>query len=430
MAPSTSSIAPTAASVPAAKTLEEKEKKFTLPKTNSEARKTGRKLVRPRILKPEDSQADIETSEVEGSDNNTKPLSHDSVETQGTLMLQAPAPVRKRPSNPSLELPDSLVPGETSSEATEPTLKKSKNSETLPDSGEGQPSESGEAQAAVNSENLGVVPATDESMEDVTDLPSESKESADADKDEIESNEKQEQSTIDAKRQEEFQGDIAAEESLNKVNEGVDPLSTPTEQEIQQPATESGSELEEGELVTDIPDPESGSVPNVMGSPEPGELQPENPTTSEEPMDVAAAEVGELDDDKNEDGNMAEDIAESSEKSNDNNERPAVEPDEVSEASAATPPETTTSTSTTVEVRGTRQGGTTLAAAADMEGRQQQAAAASRSSTTINLLERAKERASIRQAAMSPSLANRGRGRSVRGRGGRSARGQGQGKQG
>lgn len=423
--------APTAANVLAPKALDEREKKLILPKPNFEARKTGRKLVRPRIMKPEDSQVDSEMLEAEGSDNSTKQtLSQNTVEIHGTPMLQAPQPVRKRPSTPSTsELQESTVQDETSFEITEPTQKKPKNSENPLDGGEEQPSEN-EGQPATASENSEVLPATDESREDVADLPSEIMESVDADKDETEADGKHELSIMDAKRQEEFQNDRSdiAEESLNKVNDAIesdDPFYTRNEQEIQQQAIESGSEREEGELPIDIGDLEGGSsMPNAMGSPEPGELLSEHATTSDNPtgideeaLDVTAAEAGEIDpsqgiyDDKNEEGNVTEDIGESSERLSENIEQPAAEPEEVSEATTISPE--ITSTGTAVELGAPRQGGPNVSA--DTDGKQP-----SRSSTTINLNERAKERAKERQAAM----LSRGRGRSTRGRGGRSARGQ------
>ncbi|KAL3498454.1 hypothetical protein ACH5RR_041186 [Cinchona calisaya] len=436
VAPGTSSPAPSAANLVPAKTVDEKERKLVLPKPNLETRKTGRKLVRPRILKPEEPQGDVEMSEMEGSGNSARFLPSNNVETPGNLALPAPPLGRKRASTSStLELREELlIPEGTSSDVGEPTFKKSKNTETQLDGDEGLPSESCDGEVAANLEDSSeVLPATEESMDDLADLPQ-------GFKDDVENAGKQpEEPTADVKSREEFQNDggDASGESLIKLNDDL--LKNQADQDIQQPTAESGSEREEGELVTDTANMEGGgSISNTMVSPEPGELQSEHGTATEiplgvyeDPLDQATMEVGEidiyqaLDDDKNEEGITTDDIGESSSKVHDNVEPVAAETDEVSEA--ATTDTDNISANTAVEIGVSGQGGTSVTN--DTEEGKQVSPINRSSTTTINLHERAKERASIRQAAMYSSL-GRGRGRTPRGRGGRSARGQASGKQG
>ncbi|OMO78493.1 Tetratricopeptide, MLP1/MLP2-like protein [Corchorus capsularis] len=104
------------------------ERRSVLPKTTIETRKTGRKLVRPRFVKPEEPQSDVDMSEA---------TSHDA-DAQGTHTQQN-EPVRKRLASTTSELhEDSPVPGETSADVTEPLLKKSKGSDSPPETSEGQ----------------------------------------------------------------------------------------------------------------------------------------------------------------------------------------------------------------------------------------------------------------------------------------------------
>lgn len=444
-APATSSPAPSTANVPSAKTVHEKEKKSVLVKPSLETRKTGRKLVRPRIIKPEESQPDILMSEVEGSD---KPSSSNDLENQGNLDIPASAPGRKRPS--ALSTPELceelLVTDETGIDVAEPTLKRSRNSEIPQEGGEGLPTEGSDSQAAGKLEDsLEVLPASEESMDDIPDLPHVSKDIAvNVDKDEGETAAKQaEEPTADVKMQEEFQHDKGdgADACSNKLNGALlsdVPLKHQADQEIQHPAAESESEREEGELVTDVADVEGGlNMSTTLGSPEP-EFLSEHGTASEippgvddDPVDQATVEVGDteisqaLDDVKNDEGIITEDIGENSHRLNDDIEQAAAETDEVSEAT--TNPDKTP-TSTGIEIGVSKQGG---ASAINDTEEGKQVSPIYKSSTTINLSERAKERASIRQGGIL-SLTSRGRGRAPRGRGGRSARGRGQtsGKQG
>ncbi|XP_071905571.1 nuclear-pore anchor isoform X2 [Coffea arabica] len=447
MAPAISSPAPSTANVPSAKTVHEKEKKSVLVKPSLETRKTGRKLVRPRIIKPEESQPDILMSELEGSD---KPSSSNDLENQGNLDIPTSAPGRKRPS--ALSTPELceelLVTDETGADVAEPTLKRSRNSETPQEGGEGLPPEGSDSQAAGKLEDSSeVLPASEESMEDIPDLPHVSKGiSVNVDKDEGETAAKQaEEPTAEMKMQEEFQNDKGdvADACSNKLNGALlsdVPLKQQADQEIQHPAAESESEREEGELVTDVADLEGSlNMSTTLGSSEP-EFLSEHGTASEippgvddDPVDQATVEAGDaevsqaLDDVKNDEGIITEDIGETSHKLNNDIEQAAAETDEVSEAATTNPEKRPPSTG--VEIGVSKQGG---ASAINDTEEGKQASPIYRSSTTINLSERAKERASIRQGGMLSSLTSRGRGRAPRGRGGRSARGRGQtsGKQG
>ncbi|CAL5321269.1 unnamed protein product [Camellia sinensis] len=442
-------------SLPSAKPTEEREKRFTLPKSNVEARKTGRKLVRPRIIKPEEPQGDTEMPEIEGSNNDGKSVSSHNLETQGSLTLLTHTTVRKRlASSTSPELQEeSLVQCGTSSDVEAPVLKKSKGSDFPQDGAEGQ--------TAAVLENLETLPAVEEPSDAIGDLPQGSNEEAiDAEKDDVEtSGEQDEEPKVGGdNNQVELQSesnDVLEEipykqnESEGVFDEGSKVLA---EQDFQQSAVESGSEQEEGELVPDVADVESGGNMSgmVVESQEIGENQPEaaalapppvsSPVGDEETLVAAAAtaaatvDFGETSSPQvlNDEGDTAEANAEGADNLNDgnNHQEVAMEADQNPEAAAAL--ETTTGVRTktgTVEIGMSKQGRPSVSAEMQ-EVKQVSPVGQSSSSTTINLQERAKQRSLLRQAGVISSSVGRGRGRAARGRGARGGRGQSSGGQG
>lgn len=435
MAPSTISAASLLANVSPSKSGEI-EKKPVVSKTTVEARRFGRRLVRPRITNTEDSQGDIDVSEQDAPDNSSKPS-----DTQANLQLSVVSTLRKRPSSSSVaEAQDMNVSGEASADVSGPILKKSKPLEAPLDVEEGQPSETGQAQSPANVEDAEAAsPFNEEAMEDVIDPAGGCKENADSEPDGTETAGRQEEVTIDPSAQEE-------EEQKSK--------SLLSDETSSKPGTETGDdEQEEGELIPDVGDVEGGdNISNTMESPEAGEMQFEpadgadNPLgvdeesfnregTPEESVNIEGTKLGEV---------LApsptDDTNENSVKANDGVEQPIVLPTkgksdditEIPEESAVRPDKSPTRT--TGESALSKQGEPSSASSIqgdpgsigdNEEGKQ--TSPANQSSTTINLHQRARERASLRQTGMFGSLTSRGRARSlvVRGRG-RVGRGRGQ----
>lgn len=446
------------------KATEESERRYALPKSNAETRKTGRKLVRPRLVKPDEPQGDTEMSEMEGPNNVGKSAPSNDIETQGNLSSLAQPLLRKRLASSSAfgSREELLTQGETGPDVAAPLLKKSKGSESQQGSGEGQ--------SATMLENLETRPATEE-FGAVGDLPQVSNEEAiaDAEREEVETigdkAEEPKETQVDCMSQADSQNDRdnVSEDNLDRTvvkdmvpNDGAHDQAEP---ESQQSMMEIGNEREEGELVPDAADVVCAGGP--MGSPELGEGQPEPGTTpvaspsrvDDEGLVCVGANVGEinapevLNDEKNEEVDVTEETAEGSDKSNDCNDQIAVEIDQPAEAvmSVAESSSTVTNaesdfpkqvnpsdvleagevkqvsalsnTSTAAEIGVPKQGSPSVIDAEEVKQ------VSPMRNTTINLQERAKQRAMLRQAGVVPPP-NRGRGRTVpRGRGVRGGRG-------
>ncbi|XP_059661908.1 nuclear-pore anchor isoform X2 [Cornus florida] len=452
VSPLAPSILPSAAppsTFPLVKATEGREKKFILPKSSVETRKTGRKLVRPRIVKPEEPQGDTEMSEIEGSNNMGKPIPSLNLETQGNITLLTQPSVRKRlASSSTSELQEeSLIQRGTSSDVGLPVLKKAKG----PDS----PQDSVEVQPDAIMETTETLHVTEESVDAVGDLPQDSNdEGIDAEKDEVEATGEQLDEEPSQVVLQNDRSDVL-EENLDKPSEAEvlfdDGSKVQADQDIKMSMVESGSEREEGELLPDNTGLEvGGNISNIVESPENGGGESElaaapvsSPGVDDEALVVATLEFGEgsssqvLNDERTDEGD-AEVNVETSEKSNDGNDQVVVESDQIPEAALEVGE--VTPTVPAVEVDVPKQASPSVTA--DTE-EVRQVSPVSRRSTTINLQERAKQRSLLRQAGVvsssasasasaSPSL-GRGRGRTVRGRsgrGGRGGRGQSSGDQG
>ncbi|XP_022717640.1 nuclear-pore anchor [Durio zibethinus] len=421
-----SSTAPATSHQQPAKASE--ERRSILPKTNIETRKTGRKLVRPRFVKAEEPQGDVEMSET---------TSHDA-DAQGTLTQQnQQQSVRKRLASVTSELCEDIpVPGETSTDVAVPVLKKSKGSDSAQEAAEGQ--------AAALSENLACPQVTEEPYDTVGDVTQGSneevvdvKEEADTMEENFEeSKEPQVDSTNEIGMQENKNNML--DEILDKAggNEMVvdDESKNSAEQDSQKPILETESEREEGEVVPEVAaDVEGGAnVHNVVGCSEIGDGQTElvpSPVASPSRVDdealVTAAIEGDnssdvVNDEKNDEGDLVEElVAEGFDKSND------VETDTLPEAATGT--NETASTSVPPDAEVSKHIGSSSAApeAEDVK----QTSPVSGTSTVVNLQERARERAILRQAGVLAS-STRGRGRpAIRARGARGRNGRGRGGQ-
>lgn len=447
-APIVSSVAPHA-HLPT-KMAEEKERKAPVPKPNVETRKTGRKLVRPRLVRPEEPPSDVEMSEVDGSTSVAKLTPASESETQHNITLFSQPIARKRLASSSSDLNEQpLNQGETSSDVPPPVLKRPKGTDSVQEGSEGQ--------AATPSETLVTLPVVEESA--VADL-SQGEEEAVAEKEEVEtSGEKaeppKESEQLDDTTQVEPENETieVAEEILDKPSESGMEIydgskDQATAEDNQQLPGEFENEREEGELVAEIED--GADMSNMAGSPETGEVLPDTtPVASparidDEAMVPVGMESGEINspemitDEKNDEGDIVEEIGEGSDKSNEGGDQIAVETDQSPEA-ASVAGERTTATAIT-EMDASKQASSSGADAEEVR----QVSPASNTSTVVNLAERARQRAMLRQggsgapAVLTPPGA-RGRGRVLRGRiargarggrGGRSGRGQTPGQQG
>ncbi|XP_062093054.1 nuclear-pore anchor [Humulus lupulus] len=426
-----------ATSLPA-KSTEESERRSTSLKSNIESRKIGRRLVRPRLLKPEEPQGDTEMSETEGANNNSsKPATSTDAEPQGNISsLSATQNVLRKRQSSSSDFgfrEESITQGEGGSDVVVPLLKKSKGSESL--------QERVEEQASAVLETLESLPAIDEAS-DVGDLPQASNEEAiiDGDKEEVEiagekADEPKEPQLAEANQVDSQNDNNIMEENLDRAagKEMVsdDGANDHTDLENQSSMMDTGGEREEGELLPDAAELEGSG--DAVGSAELGDAQaqPEPaaaPVASPAVVDDEAQDVGELtspdipSDEKNEEVDVPEEAAEVSDKSNDGIDQTPVENDQVV-AEAASVVSESTSAIPTSEASVSKQGSPSVVTESEEV---KQVSPLSGGSTTINLSERARQRAMLRQAGVgvvSPSP-GRGRGRGVpRGRGVRGRRG-------
>lgn len=424
-----------------AKLTEESEKRSNLPKANIETRKTGRKLIRPRLVKPEEPQGDIEMSETEGSNNVGKLVPSHDMGTVGNATLPTQQSARKRQAILAVsELhEESPIQGETNSDMA-PLPKRSKGSESQQEGAEGK---------SVQSENFEAMPGAEESLDSFGGILSGlNEEVVGSEKNAVEATEAQaepkEPQQLDGRSQVDLQNekDNVLEDNFNKLIEteieSNDMPNDQVEQDFQLSTMES--DREEGELLPDNADFAGGAqMPNILGSPGVIE-QPEHmaleasPTEDNDVLASGAENVSEanspevINDEKNDESDNVDDIAEGSEKSNEGTDQ-AAETDQISEPSGTGEstmlaeigiPTTAVETSNLREVA---SGSTT-----DLEETIPVSPVLSSSTTIISIGERARQRAMLRQAGMPISSVARGRGRAVaRGRGtrGRSVRGRG-----
>ncbi|GAV64888.1 TPR_MLP1_2 domain-containing protein, partial [Cephalotus follicularis] len=415
--PITLSAGPATSHLPA-KATEEKERS-NLAKTSVETRKMGRKLVRPRLNRPGESRGDVEMSEAAPSSDP---------ETQGNLNQTQP-PLRKRlaTSSASGQLEELLDQGENNcNDVAEPVSKKSKG----PDS---PPKDAGGA-------NLASQAPVEESSDAVCDLPHCLNEAID-EKEEVEINEEKveeprKSDQLDGSNEVDLQNDNTALEETSDKPSGAeaefdDGLHAKGEQEFRQLTMDSGSEREEGELVPEVADIDgSADMSNMIGSPEiaaHSELVA-SPVASPARVDnnslvAAAIEFGDssevLNDVKNEECDATDETPEALDKS--------IEIDKLPEAALGA--SETASTSAVAETDVLNQGTSNLTVEVE-EGKP--VSPPSNSSTVVNLTERAKLRAALRQGGVIPPAPDRGRGRpvtrgrAVRGHSMRGGRGHGQ----
>ena len=409
------------------------EKRLPSPRASVEPRKTGRKLVRPRLVKPDEPQGDTEMSDAEGSAGKPGPSGDTETQTSFAPSSQPLARKRVAPTSTSELREESVTTGEKSSDA--PVLKKSKGSESPEDSAEEQP--------ATTPEFTGTHLVTEESFEsgelpqgqneEVSEAQNEDGENA-VGKDE----ESKDPQHLDGTSQEELQDDktVVLEENLDQPAEvkvvSDDMQRDQSEPDNQQSSLPLSGDREEGELLPETGDLEGGNEENQESRE--GQSEPAGtPEPSPARVDDDALEAGEINspelsgDDKNDEGDLGEEAADGFDKSADVSESMAVESDQAAEPAPVASEGTSTSSaaetsSSRINLPVSRQG--TSSVTSETEEIRQPSPISS-TSTTINLSERARERAQLRQAGVVSTL-GRGRGRAApRGRGAGRGRGRG-----
>ncbi|QCD96134.1 nucleoprotein TPR [Vigna unguiculata] len=419
----TSLAAPGASSLPPKATGEsEKRLALPLPKASVETRRTGRKLVRPRLVRPDEPQGDTEMSDAEGPLGKTGPSS----DTETSNFAQSSQPLaRKRlaPTSTSELREESVASGEKSSDAVvAPVLKKSKGSESPEESTEEQPAAALEAT---------------EELFDSNELPQGQNEEGEVQNEDGEiavgnDEESKDPQHLDGTSQEELPGDRTG--ILDESPDQPDEMQRDhTDPDNQQSTLAPSGEREEGELLPDAGDLEGGSdLSNIVENQESREGQSESAATPERSPargDDDALEAGEINspelssDDKNDEVDLVEEAADASDKLIDVNEPVSVESDQVAEPTPVVSDGSTLTSSVTesssskVNIPVPRQG--TPTTPSETEETTKQASPIGSTSTTINLSERARERAQMRQAGLvSTPNVTRGRGRGApRGRG-------------
>ncbi|XP_037492081.1 nuclear-pore anchor [Jatropha curcas] len=419
----------------AGKASEEKEGRIPAPKTNIETRKTGRKLVRPRLVKPDEPQGDVEMSEVDGSNTIGKPAPSHESESQRNLTLLPQPSARKRQASSASELNEQpLNQGEPGSNVRAPVQKRPKGSNS---SHEGT-----ENLAASPSESPVIPAAVEEALNSSGDVTQGSNGEGIAEKEDVETSAEKGESPKELEQLDELiesqnEKNDVGEENLDKASgSGMELDGSSKDQAVEdnpQSVMEFEGEKEEGELVPDVAEgEEGGDVSNMMASPEIGEVLAAevgttpvaSPARIDEDAGIVGAglELGEINspevvvnEEKNDEGDLAEEAVESSDKSTD--AQIAVETDPIPETASVTVENAAAAANVSTEVDTMKQ----VAEGEDVK----QASPASNTSTVVNLAERAKERAMLRQSGatvLSPS-GSRGRGRAVRVRGGRILRG-------
>ena len=375
-----------------------KEKRLVSLKPSAELRRPIRRIKRPQFSKPEEPpQADVEMPEAEGAGDEGKQPSSSVTESQVTTM---PPPVqthvRKRQADPLASEPQQGTQGETSSEIAPPAPKKPKGSESQPDTTEG--------------ETLPKEPDVDESMDPTTAAEDDYEEETEADNAE----EKTEETT---EAQQESEAEVPKADEPVEENP-TETESIPTEEEFNDQTEQDNQDLltdvefdkEEGELDLDTLDDleEAKDVITPTQSPIRIETTTEEAETTIEPA---------LEDAKNDEGAVDE---EASDKPDNDNNQQVAETD--------LKPDTTTATTVAASTS------STPASASPSETQEtEETKRAASPSRTINIADKAKEQAALRQAGVAtlggtrtPSPGNRaasssllrGRGRVVNTRGG------------
>lgn len=409
-APSMISQVPPPSGIHPGKTAEERERRVNLTKQYAETRKAGRKLVRPRIVKPEEPPADIDMSEADEPNNGGKPLVSQSVESQGNPTLLTQPATRKRLSTLDLQ-EEAVIAHESNTELSAPLQKKSKGSDS---SFEGTESQSSPVV------DIPKIPAVETSV-DVSSSPLEEGSAGGKDETELVS-EQAELSKSDGQNEVELLNEVTVGEEVSAGPSDIAGQDHPsTEVEQDEPLAESGSDREEGEMAADAGDLEGVGSPETEGQYEELEAPVDSPDETVVPVTddieaISSPQVGE--DSKNEEGEIMEETVEPSDRSTGVTDMAAEQIPTTIDAGVKT--------SSSTAVTGVTDHGSIVALAHDeanqaspSHNRSPSVEHVSPANKTINITARAKEMSALRQrpqAGEGSTSVARGRGRIVRGR--------------
>ncbi|KAK9714813.1 hypothetical protein RND81_06G122300 [Saponaria officinalis] len=446
---------------PPAKAIEEKERKVILPK--------GRKLVRPRLIKPGELRRNVVMSDAGGSKNAANPISVQEMAIQSSVPESSEPPFRKRPASPSpSELQEEhLQLGDSSSSFLEPSQKRSKGLDSVQDDVHAQtaapdnveasetpfrkcpaspsPSELQEerlqpgdsstsfsepsqkrskgldsvqddvhAQTAAP-ENVEAIPTVEELLDAVCDVPQGlANEAYDSEKvaetsegprnEASESQQANDAKTFDADR------DDIAEENAGKASEVEDMIDEASdlqaEEDGQHPVIDINNE--EGEMLPESSYIDAVGETYITESQDTNDFHPEHSTTASMPspsqvdddpshLNVNEATSPEIADasDQMEEGELAEDAADDSDKSFHDDEQTAGDIDRTNEAGDGV----TGGTMSTMESAVSGENSSSVVSGQDSQQ-------SSRISRTINLSDRAKAGAAARLGRSSPASAS------------------------
>ncbi|XP_073117973.1 nuclear-pore anchor [Elaeis guineensis] len=413
-------------STPHVKAAQEKEKGSAGIKPVSEARKAGRRLVRPRLERPEEPQVDIEMSGMEGSavaEEGKVGTSHEP-ELLGDIYSLPPSSVRKRlASSSASELREESVSQDETGPDVAPPLKKSKDSDvqeayeakTIPSSSENPDTL---PQSSVPSIDISDTQPSGEDMESDQAPVLSSEDIVDTAKDDTTNEEIEEHQKVptDGANQEDdiqYEGDAFAEEDAGKSKAPLELLDECLKNEDgkempQSLAADGEDEREEGELLPDEPEQqqEDGTSIECQHEPAPGDGDRIGDETGEV-VEVPSPEV------VSESVDAMEEVAEGNDNS-DHGATDTVQSPQTSAGISEVPPSTPLQSAVSEQ-----QSANTVTDAEESRGHR-----------TITISERARQNAILRQQArMTAQPPSRGRGRVYRrdgrggSRGGRGGRG-------
>ncbi|XP_077232792.1 nuclear pore anchor [Tasmannia lanceolata] len=418
---------------PQLKITEEREKGPSVSKPSTEARKTARRLIRPRLERSQEPTGDIEIFDMEGSSTaeGVKFGISQDPEPQGELILPQPSSARKRLASSSVSemREESLIQQEAYPDVA-PLSKKPKG----PDSPKDAANEQSILPVAESPERTPV-------MDDVVDIAADfvhasNEEIVDATNDEeLDTGTgpiKEPKEPLDGINQCELQNEhnTTLVELAEKPEEVFDGSLKGAEVNNSQQSTEDAeNEREEGELDPDGAELQEGvDTLDVMADLEPGESQGEPVTGVAASIEEGSvvdmvytsnvASLDALNEDKNEGGEIMEEIPESSDMSSVNSNNKNQSAAELQQSSQTG--------------SGAGEGSQTIIADSGVSKQASPRVMAESEEVTgrtIHLSSRARERAALRQAGVQSPPLGRGRGRAISnlktGRGGRGARGRG-----
>ncbi|XP_065023043.1 nuclear-pore anchor isoform X2 [Musa acuminata AAA Group] len=419
------------------KSAEEKERGSTVVKVATGARKVGRRLVRPRLERPEEPQVDVGTSGMDGPtqmEEEKAGSSHEPEPAGDNSLTQSTSSSRKRLASSTAEQKEDIVARDEVGADTAPPPKKPKESDVMQDVMQDSNDEQiilpateniETTEASFPSSNVSDV-QTPEDMEadQAPVLPNE--ETADAVEDDDtfvkeEPVEEQKASFDDTNREEEVQGegDAIVEELSDKPTETIELLDESLRseggKEILQLAAADEDEKEEGELIAD--EAEEQEEGGKSGDCQRESTPSDGAGIGDETGYAVEASSPEVPSQKNASADAMDEVREGH-----NNE------DQFVHESSQSPQRSL----------GVREGSLSTTGHATISQQQSSSTISeteeSRAGRTITISERAKQNARLRQAGIAAPATSRGRGRTTggfrgnrgAGRGGRARGGRGQ----